>query len=389
MWDSQGRLRSAVDTFGSLSAQYAADGERVRRNAWVQSFGLYDEAGGTVHTPGLAQRKDGIDRLFLGDHLGSTRYLTDAAGGTTTLGQRFDAFGNRSALAGSDPPDVTRHGYAGAWGYETEEGLGLQYLYQRYYDPAVGRFLSRDPIGWAGGLNLYGYCENDPVGLVDPSGLGPEDDEAFIGLLERRWARGARGPFSSRAMAAVNAEHRQLGQRAFGFGNRPVGNDLLMIHAIFGAVGGGGPALRGGSAGVAAAGGGGPGLWTRFKNWLRRVLGPRTPRTTAIVVQHLPGWVTRAADARGYILVGRALQPGETFGPGRLTPSGWQAVHVWLNPRDIAELAAIRGGGVGYAKISVTDLNRLVGEGKIGLGHNMQELRLFNQHLGEICRVLR
>src|SRR5205085_11461703 len=67
--------------------------------------------------------------------------------------------------------------FAGAWGYQTEwasatePGLGLQYLQQRYYDPAIGKFISPDPIGHDGGLNLYAYCENDPVQGVDPSGL--------------------------------------------------------------------------------------------------------------------------------------------------------------------------------------------------------------------------
>jgi len=40
----------------------------------------------------------------------------------------------------------------------------------RYYDPVAGRWLTRDPIGYRGGLNLYGYCNNDPVNAVDPEG---------------------------------------------------------------------------------------------------------------------------------------------------------------------------------------------------------------------------
>ena len=36
----------------------------------------------------------------------------------------------------------------------------------RYYDPSTGRFASRDPIDYAGGLNLYGYCGDDPVNAV-------------------------------------------------------------------------------------------------------------------------------------------------------------------------------------------------------------------------------
>ena len=47
---------------------------------------------------------------------------------------------------------------------------GLHYNRYRYYDPRVGRFISKDPIGYAGGLNLFAYAPN-PVGWVDPLGL--------------------------------------------------------------------------------------------------------------------------------------------------------------------------------------------------------------------------
>jgi len=45
----------------------------------------------------------------------------------------------------------------------------------RYYDPDLGRFLSEDPIGISGGLNLYAYAGNDPVNLWDPSGASATD----------------------------------------------------------------------------------------------------------------------------------------------------------------------------------------------------------------------
>ncbi len=66
----------------------------------------------------------------------------------------------------------------GAWGYRNEAFTGgLQKVGVRWYDPAVGRFLQLDP--WLGSiyqpltLNGYGYCVNDPVQLVDPSGYIP------------------------------------------------------------------------------------------------------------------------------------------------------------------------------------------------------------------------
>lgn len=45
----------------------------------------------------------------------------------------------------------------------------------------VGRFISPDPIGFAGGLNLYGYCDGNPVGCIDPTGLGWKKTTLTIG----------------------------------------------------------------------------------------------------------------------------------------------------------------------------------------------------------------
>lgn len=47
---------------------------------------------------------------------------------------------------------------------------GLYYHRARMYAPAIGRFAQPDPIGLAGGNNLYAYVENDPLNATDPSG---------------------------------------------------------------------------------------------------------------------------------------------------------------------------------------------------------------------------
>jgi RHS repeat-associated protein len=48
---------------------------------------------------------------------------------------------------------------------------GQMYMRNRFYDPAMGRFTQEDPIGIAGGLNVYGYAPGDPVSDSDPYGL--------------------------------------------------------------------------------------------------------------------------------------------------------------------------------------------------------------------------
>jgi RHS repeat-associated protein len=54
-----------------------------------------------------------------------------------------------------------------SYGVESEETI---YLRARHYDPEVGAFISKDPIGMQGGLNCYQYALNDPINKTDPSG---------------------------------------------------------------------------------------------------------------------------------------------------------------------------------------------------------------------------
>ena len=62
-------------------------------------------------------------------------------------------------------------GFGGQAGYYTDTETGLILCTHRYYDPANGRWLTRDPIGYAGGVNLYGYVGNNPGNRWDPSGF--------------------------------------------------------------------------------------------------------------------------------------------------------------------------------------------------------------------------
>src|SRR5262249_17328549 len=79
-----------------------------------------------------------------------------------------------------------------AYQFTGRENDGSFYYYRaRYYDPAIGRFISEDPIGFAGsGSNFYAYTHNSPTNLVDPFGLA---DNASPWQVGWEWLSGT-GP---------------------------------------------------------------------------------------------------------------------------------------------------------------------------------------------------
>ncbi len=103
--------------------------------------------------------------------------LTDETGSATAT-LAYSAFGEPVGDAAALP---TRYQFAGGHGYEsgllTLPGapgtvpLTFQHLGARWYQPNTGRFIQRDPIGLAGGMNVYAYCGNNPTANVDPNGM--------------------------------------------------------------------------------------------------------------------------------------------------------------------------------------------------------------------------
>ena len=97
---------------------------------------------------------------------GDVTALTNASG-NITKNYEYDAFGNQETLD-SNGTDLNPYRYSGEY-YDTESGY--TYLRARYYDPSIGRFVNEDPI--KDGTNYYIYAYNNPVNLIDPSGLRP------------------------------------------------------------------------------------------------------------------------------------------------------------------------------------------------------------------------
>ncbi len=154
----------------------AIDGTPTQRYLWADTtrlLAVYDGAGALqmrmlyadARVPYAADTPTG--RIFFAyDQVGSLRAVTDEAGAVLkTLAH--DSFGN--VTEDTNPALQIPLGFAGGL---CDSDTGLVLFGARDYDPALGRWIAKDPIGFAGGdANLYGYCLGDPVGLVDPSGL--------------------------------------------------------------------------------------------------------------------------------------------------------------------------------------------------------------------------
>ncbi|MBI5864945.1 MAG: hypothetical protein HZB38_10660 [Planctomycetes bacterium] len=161
-----------------------------------------DTAGTTApgSGPGGVPTADDRSFLFAYDGGGNVMQLLETTGGpggvnpqsppdpsyqTIAARYEYDPFGNPAF----DPLDATRSGpYAGtnAFRFSTkpfDAETGLSYYGYRYYSPAMGRWMNRDPLGEAGGLNLYGFVGNSPIDDVDP--LGEEVRQRYITCTDR------------------------------------------------------------------------------------------------------------------------------------------------------------------------------------------------------------
>ena len=101
------------------------------------------------------------------DQVGTPRLIVDAATGKVKEETEFDEFGVPRERARTLLP----FGFAGGL-YDRD--TGLVHFGARDYDPETGRWLSKDPIGFAGGdANLYAYALGDPINFVDVDGQSP------------------------------------------------------------------------------------------------------------------------------------------------------------------------------------------------------------------------
>jgi RHS repeat-associated protein len=200
-YDFEHRLRQVTlpGVSDPIRYDYDIDGNRVSRSQGVDTVRYVLDASSSlpdvllesdatgrilasyVYVDGvlLSMDRGGVVRYVHSDVSGHVRLVTDATGDATDTFE-YDAYGNSTARTG-----VTSLPYRFA-GQRYDEETGLYYLRARYYDPAIGRFLTSDPAPGDPmqpiSFNRYLYAIADPVNMIDPSGLQHTASGAMAGV---------------------------------------------------------------------------------------------------------------------------------------------------------------------------------------------------------------
>jgi RHS repeat-associated protein len=223
-------------TVGATTASYVYNGQNMAleyaASNWSYATAQYTFGPGT-DAPIIRWWTSGV-QYYHQDGLGSVLMITDGTAAVTGT-QRFDAWGNQLASTGTVP----QYGYTGREPDET----GLVYYRARYYDPTIGRFIQRDPIGLKGGINRYAYGANNPVRFTDPSGLLPHliwDQATYYGgVAANQISEGLQNLASFASPTEASAAEIPFmtpvdsgGSRPDFFSNAPTGPDLLQLAGL-------------------------------------------------------------------------------------------------------------------------------------------------------------
>ncbi|MCR5750426.1 MAG: RHS domain-containing protein, partial [Kiritimatiellae bacterium] len=153
-----------VDNGHSL-ADVTADGTPLRvymRGPGVDSWlGFVDMTGSSP-----------VPYFYVTDHLGSVLAVTDANGNLVER-YEYDAWGKVLSVTDADGNALSRSAIGNRILWQAREyswTTGLYYFRNRWYDPTIGRWISKDPIGIQGGLNLYEFCGCAVLNSIDPFG---------------------------------------------------------------------------------------------------------------------------------------------------------------------------------------------------------------------------
>ncbi len=139
-------------------------GGRQPRRAWLPAARLPVRRE-TRKSAVYSMPRGGATYRIVTDNQVSVRLVVNAATGEVMQRLDYDSFGR---VLRDTNPGFQPFGFQGGL-YDPD--TGLVEFGCRWYDAATGRWISKDPIGMEGGLNLYEFCGDNPITYTDPSGL--------------------------------------------------------------------------------------------------------------------------------------------------------------------------------------------------------------------------
>ncbi len=159
----------------------------------------------------IAIKPVGKPEYVTSNHVGHTVALTDQSGIVSST-ELYDAFGRSVSTTGTS--QNTRKAYT----KERSSALKLDNHGFRYYDPEIGRYISRDPAGYVDGLNVYLHTGNNPVNRFDPDGLfwGFVVDAASVAYDTYQYASGNISGAEYSVSMGINAASLAANSVSFG-----------------------------------------------------------------------------------------------------------------------------------------------------------------------------
>ncbi|MEU0443789.1 RHS repeat-associated core domain-containing protein [Streptomyces sp. NPDC006186] len=191
-WNARGELTGLTKAGTASSFGYAPLGGRIAKTiGGTTSRYLTDGTNPLVEQNGsgtttATTATSGLDQFLTRTENGKTQiYLTDALGTVVGLANTDGTLATSYAYDPGGTPTVSGTSSTNPYTFtgREDDGTGLLYYRDRYYDPQTGRFISQDPSGQAGGTNLYQYALSSPTTYTDPSGNNPMIAGCVIGGL--------------------------------------------------------------------------------------------------------------------------------------------------------------------------------------------------------------
>lgn len=159
---------------GNETVRYVHFGKQVleERNAFNEVQRSYVYSRGVDEVVQLTTAANG--RYYYHDNsLGSVVALTNESGSVIER-YRYGAYGETTVLGADGVTELAASVVGNPYGYtgrRLDQETGFYYYRARFYSPERGRFIQRDPLGYADGMGVYAYVGNNPVNYVDPDGL--------------------------------------------------------------------------------------------------------------------------------------------------------------------------------------------------------------------------